>query len=105
MRTPPGASLSCPAWSAAPIFMRSAELAAILGYSSNHAFRKARLRLEDEENLPPPAREIGREFYWRRDEIVAWAGRPTAPVESVPGLSAADLAADRAVMMRMARVA
>lgn len=105
MRTPPGPSLSCPAYAQPPVFIRSAEVAKLLGYASPASFREARHRLEEDEDLPPPARTAGREYLWRRDEILAWLDRPLPPVEGVPGLSAADLAADRAVMMRMAGAA
>ena len=103
-RIPPGPSLSNPAWRAPSIFIRSDQVAMLLGYASSSSFRNQRLRLE-EEGFPEPARKIGRILWWRRAEVVAWLNRPPAPVEGVPDLSAADLAVDRAVMLRMARMA
>ncbi|MDF2235396.1 hypothetical protein P2H44_22805 [Albimonas sp. CAU 1670] len=102
MRTPPGPSLSNPAVQPPRVFVRSAEVADLLGYASAQSFRGARRRLEDEEDFPPPARMAGREYLWRTGEVLAWMDRPPASVAGVPDLSPEDLAVDRAILMRRA---
>ena len=87
------------------LFLTAAEVAPLIGYASANAFLCARERLEEGEGFPPPILQRAVvPFRWRRDEVIAWANRPPAPVEGVPRMAAADLAADRAVMMRMARM-
>lgn len=88
------------------LFLTSAEVAKLIGYASADTFLSARARLVEDERFPEPIQQRAVcPLRWRRDEIVAWMNRPPARVEGVPGMVAADLAVDRAVMMRMARTA
>lgn len=87
------------------LFLTAAEVAPLIGYASASTFLNARERLEEDEGFPTPILQRAVvPLRWRRDELVAWLNRLPAPVEGVPGMVAADLAADRAVMMRMARM-
>ncbi|MEC9434648.1 MAG: hypothetical protein VYD87_17215 [Pseudomonadota bacterium] len=86
-------------------FIAAAEVAQLLGYASASGFHRARRRLTENEGFPPPILQRAvTPMRWRREDVVEWANRPPAPVEGVPGMSPADLAVDRAIMQRMARM-
>lgn len=85
---------------AAPVFVGVREAAAAAGYAIGTFYRE-RKRLEETREFPRPAvlSAAGRARRWRRAELDAWLELKPEPEI----YDDADLAQDRATLLRMAR--
>lgn len=63
----------------AKIFIRSADVAGILEYSSTAAFRVRRHELESLHGFPRPAWPERRPMTWRRADVLRWINRQGHP--------------------------
>lgn len=61
------------------LFIKAAEVADLLGFSSDLHFKRNRLRLEEEHEFPVPLPTSLRPLLWRRSEVQSWIDRQGTP--------------------------